>query len=74
VGKNEKLASSPSASGTGTISGQGGKIQSAKAFNAKYVSSLKLNSFLSQKPAFSKKKRSSPDLGGVFLAQNSAIS
>jgi len=41
-----------------TISGQGrGKIQSAKAFNAKYGSSLKLNCFLSQKPLKKKKKR-----------------
>jgi len=48
--------SCPGTSGAGTISGQGGKTQSAKAFNAKYGSSLKLDCFLSQKPAFSKKK------------------
>jgi len=36
---------------------RGGQDLSAKAFNAKYGSSLKPNCFLFQKPAFSKKKK-----------------
>jgi len=58
-------------SGAGTILGQGGKTESAKFRNAKQSSSLKLECFfLSQKQAFSKKKKVFAGLGVSFCPKN----
>jgi len=45
---------------------RGGKIESAKAFNAKYGSSLKLNCFLSQKRSLKIKKKVTTGFGVRF--------